>query len=153
MTLKYIVTLVKFDYNKQRTYNIRDEELFLVPCLYTKQTGLPVFDSAAVTANGNWYYASALNPVRGNQTFRCRLVNIGSNYKQYVSKSCVWAPKSQKGQYFCAQNYQKIWEKGGSPFLAQASIRNPLPTSGIYVPCVVRNFVGIPAVATSLHPQ
>ena len=48
---------------------------------YTAQTGLPYFDRAAVTANGSWLYGSALESMRGDQTFRCRFVNIGLNYK------------------------------------------------------------------------
>ena len=50
--------------------------------VYTAQTGLPYFDRAAVTANGSWLYGSALESMRGDQTFRCRFVNIGLNYKQ-----------------------------------------------------------------------
>ena len=50
--------------------------------LYTGQTGLPYFDRAAVIAIGSWYYGRALEPMRGNQSFRCHLVNIRPIYKQ-----------------------------------------------------------------------
>ena len=50
--------------------------------LYTEDEGLPFFDRAAVTVNGYWYYASALRPMRGNQSFHCHLVNIGLSYIQ-----------------------------------------------------------------------
>ena len=50
--------------------------------LYTEQTGLPIFDRAALTTIGSWYYGSALNPMRANQSFCCCLIIIGLNYKQ-----------------------------------------------------------------------
>ena len=50
--------------------------------MYSEDAGLLFFNRAAVKANGYWYYASALRPMRGNQSFHCHLVNIGLNYKQ-----------------------------------------------------------------------
>ena len=47
---------------------------------YTKDAGLLFFNRAAVTANRYWYYASALRPMRGNQSFHCHLLNIGLKY-------------------------------------------------------------------------
>ena len=47
---------------------------------YTEQTGLPDLHRAAVIANGNWYYGKALEPMRGNHTFCCHLINIGPIY-------------------------------------------------------------------------
>ena len=57
--------------------SIFDLRLAVVHSEYTGQTGLPYFDRAAVMAIGSWYYDSALNPMRGNLTFPCRLINIG----------------------------------------------------------------------------
>ena len=36
---------------------------------YTEQTGLPYFDRATSTAIRNWYYASALESMRGHHSF------------------------------------------------------------------------------------
>ena len=41
--------------------------------------GLPIFDRAAVTANGNWYYASALGSMGGELSFHCCVVKYWSN--------------------------------------------------------------------------
>ena len=49
---------------------------------YTAQTGLPDFYRAAGTANGNWYYVSALESMGANSTLRCCGVNIGAIYQQ-----------------------------------------------------------------------
>ena len=49
---------------------------------YTEQTGLPYFDRAAVTANGKSVLRLSIEPYERKQTFRCRFVNIGLNYKQ-----------------------------------------------------------------------
>ena len=48
---------------------------------YTEDAGLPYFDRAAVIANGNWYYASALESMGAKLCFRYCLVNIGPSYK------------------------------------------------------------------------
>ena len=63
--------------------------------MYTTQTGLPIFDRAALITNENLYYSLALISIVGHQTFRCRLVNIGLNHKQWASKSFVLALKCQ----------------------------------------------------------
>ena len=56
--------------------------LFLVQqAEYTEDAGLPYFDRAAVKANRNWYYASALESMGANLCFRYRSVNIGPSYK------------------------------------------------------------------------
>ena len=47
----------------------------------TEDAGLPYFDRAAVIANGNWYYASALESMGAKLSFRYCLVNIGPSYK------------------------------------------------------------------------
>ena len=57
----------------------RDNTMYLG---YTAQTGFPYFDSAVLITNRNWYYDSALESMRGHQTFRCHLVNIGPSCKQ-----------------------------------------------------------------------
>ena len=49
--------------------------------MYTEDAGLPFFDRAAVIANGNWYYASALESMGATLCFRYCLVNIGPRYK------------------------------------------------------------------------
>ena len=59
-------------------YNVQMFEKYV---LYKAQTGLPYFDRAAVIAIGSWYYGSALESMRGNQSFLCHLVNIGAIYK------------------------------------------------------------------------
>ena len=51
---------------------------------YTEQTGLPLFDCAAVTANGNWYFGLALESMGAKPCYRCRSVKIGPSYTQYV---------------------------------------------------------------------
>ena len=56
--------------------------LYLLHVQYTAQTGLPYFDRAAVITIGSWYHGKALEPMRGNQSFRGHLVNIGPIYKQ-----------------------------------------------------------------------
>ena len=47
----------------------------------TEDAGLPYFDRAAVIANGNWYYTSALESMGAKLSFRYCLVNIGPSYK------------------------------------------------------------------------
>ena len=49
---------------------------------HTEQTGLPYFDRPAATANGNWYYDSALESMGAKLGFRCHSVNIALIYKQ-----------------------------------------------------------------------
>ena len=49
--------------------------------VYTEDAGLPYFDRAAVIANGNWYYVSALESMGATLCFRYCLVNIGPRYK------------------------------------------------------------------------
>ena len=49
--------------------------------IYTEDAGLPFFNRAAVIANGNWYYASALESMGAKLCFRYCLVNIGPRYK------------------------------------------------------------------------
>ena len=49
--------------------------------IYTEDAGLPYFDRAAVIANGNWYYASALESMGAKLCFRYCLVNIGPSYR------------------------------------------------------------------------
>ena len=50
-------------------------------CSYTEDAGLPYFDRAAVIANGNWYYASALESMGAKLCFPYCSVNIGPSYK------------------------------------------------------------------------
>ena len=49
--------------------------------IYTEDAGLPYFDRAEVIANGNWYYASALESMGANICFRYHSVNIGHSYE------------------------------------------------------------------------
>ena len=63
--------------NDDAMHNKRDPH---IP--YTAQTGLPYFDPASMITIGSWYYDSALIPMGGHPSFRCRLVKIGSIYKQ-----------------------------------------------------------------------
>ena len=49
---------------------------------YTEQTGLAIFECAATIAIGSWYYASALESIRGTYCFRYRSENIALIYKQ-----------------------------------------------------------------------
>ena len=49
--------------------------------VYTEDAGLPYFDRAAVIANGNWYYPSALESMGANLCFCYCLVSIGPSYK------------------------------------------------------------------------
>ena len=60
----------------------QEKNSHMSPFFYTEVAGLQFFNRAAVKANRYWYYASALRPMRGNQYFRCHLVNIGPNYKK-----------------------------------------------------------------------
>ena len=53
---------------------------FVLPVLHTEDAGLPYFDRAAVIANGNWYYTSALESMGAKLCFRYCLVNIGPIY-------------------------------------------------------------------------
>ena len=48
---------------------------------YTGYAGLLNFDRAAVKANRNWCYASALESMGAKLYFRYCLVNIGPSYK------------------------------------------------------------------------
>ena len=48
---------------------------------YTEDAGLQYFDRAAVIANGNWYYTSALESMGAKLCFHYCLVNIGPSYK------------------------------------------------------------------------
>ena len=49
--------------------------------LFTEDAGLPYFDREAVIANGNWYYASALESMGATLCFRYCLENTGPSYK------------------------------------------------------------------------
>ena len=49
-----------------QTLSVKD---FITPLAYTEDAGLPYFDRAAVIANGNWYYASALESMGRNFVF------------------------------------------------------------------------------------
>ena len=46
-----------------------------------EDAGLPYFNRAAVIANGNWYYASALESMGAKLCFRYCFLNIGPGYK------------------------------------------------------------------------
>ena len=64
---------------------VREDQMLLymlsVRCQYTEDAGLPYFNRAAVRANGNWKYGSALESMRVKSYFRCRSANIALNYK------------------------------------------------------------------------
>ena len=49
---------------------------------YTAQTGLPFFDSAAATVNGNWWYGKALESMGATSCFCYSSVNISPSYTQ-----------------------------------------------------------------------
>ena len=48
---------------------------------YTEDAGLPYFNRAAAKANGNWYYASALESMGAKLCCCYCSVNIGPSYK------------------------------------------------------------------------
>ena len=43
-----------------KAHLLKKNIFYVTLSVFTEQTGLPYFDRAAVKANGNWYYASAL---------------------------------------------------------------------------------------------
>ena len=63
-----------------------------------RANGFAVFRSCSSHSERKLVVRFALNPMRGNQTFRCRLVNIGLNSKRV--KVVLWPENSSVGSYF-----------------------------------------------------
>ena len=75
--------------------------------------------------------------------FAAVLKNVGANYKQQASKSCVLVPKIHQGVIISLTEVPKILGAAETPFLLQAPMHFKVPSSGLDMPCAVPNFMAV----------
>ena len=78
---------------------------------------MPYFNRAAVIANGNWYYASALESLGAKLCFCYCFLNIGPSSKKKKEKVVYWPQMFSRGSHFLLRSTENAGGRG-NPFFA-----------------------------------